>query len=407
MPNLALVPSPGALTSDAPFVPAGLPAADASPAAIRLTPGPARPTGEAQSGPSPLGRRRIFGALKGLVPSKAPAMADRGGIPGLEAAIRIVEAQGHGEANLVRMADKDILLSGDGEAFVMHARRGRSLIALSDPVGAAEAFPDLVERFVGLARDQGLRPVFYQISPGLLGPCFEAGLKTLKLGEQAVVDLEGFDLKGGKWQSLRRNLNRAERDGLAFAFVPVSDVPALLGELQTVSDEWLAATRAREKSFSLGSFMPDYLATQPVAVVRLDGRLVAFASVLTTPLRQSAFIDLMRFVPGVHRSLMDLLFIKVMEHLRSDGFSALNLGMAPLSGLADADGAPLWNQLGRTIFECGESFYNFQGLRAFKSKFEPQWQSRYLAVPANANPYLAVMDVALLISGGLRGVFGK
>ncbi|GGD95701.1 hypothetical protein GCM10011390_13080 [Aureimonas endophytica] len=340
-------------------------------------------------------------------PKAPPAAAEPAEAAAMAAALRIVDAQGFGEANLVRMGDKSILLSEDGEAFVMYARRGRSLVALGDPVGAPAAWPGLLRRFAALAEESGCRPVFYQVSPALLGPCFETGLRTLKLGEQAVVDLTRFDLKGGKWLSLRRSINRAERDGLEFSLVEAADVPALLPELATVSNTWLAHMRAREKSFSLGSFIPAYLATQPVAVIRLEGRLVAFASLLVTAKRQSAFVDLMRFVPGVHRGMMDFLFVKTMERLKAEGYEALNLGMAPLAGLGAKDVAPVWDQLGRTIFECGEPFYNFRGLLAFKSKFEPQWQSRYLAVPLHANPYLAIMDVAILIGGGLRGIIGK
>ncbi|KQT80431.1 MULTISPECIES: phosphatidylglycerol lysyltransferase domain-containing protein [unclassified Aureimonas] len=351
-------------------------------------------------------RAGLMTSLKSLVQPKAPAPV-LDAAQAMEAAVRIVERQGLGEANLVRMADKDILFSEDGEAFVMYARRGRSMIALSDPIGPADRWEGLVHLFCETARASGCRPVFYQASPALLGACFEAGLKSLKLGEQAVVDLATFDMKGGKWLSLRRSTNRAERDGLQFSFVPACDVPALMPELEAVSNAWLGHTRAREKSFSLGSFIPDYLATQPVAIMRFEGRLVAFASVLVTDRRQSAFIDLMRFVPGVHRGMMDLLFVKTMLHLKDEGFAALNLGMAPLAGLGDQDGAPLWNQLGKTVYECGESFYNFQGLRAFKSKFEPRWESRYLAVPTHSNAYLAIMDVAMLISGGFKGMFGK
>ena len=48
------------------------------------------------------------------------------------------------------------------------------------------------------------------------------------------------------------------------------------------------------------------------------------------------------------------------------------------------------------MFEHGERFYNFRGLRAFKSKFHPQWQPRYLAVAGGTGVVLALMDVTLL-----------
>jgi phosphatidylglycerol lysyltransferase len=63
--------------------------------------------------------------------------------------------------------------------------------------------------------------------------------------------------------------------------------------------------------------------------------------------------------------------------------------------------------MGRLLFAHGENFYNFQGLRAFKEKFSPQWEARYLASPGGVTPLFVLADTAALISGGLRGVVAK
>ena len=57
--------------------------------------------------------------------------------------------------------------------------------------------------------------------------------------------------------------------------------PALLAELRIISDAWLTAKKSREKGFSVGRFDADWLNRWPLALVRCDGRLVAFANVLT------------------------------------------------------------------------------------------------------------------------------
>ena len=63
--------------------------------------------------------------------------------------------------------------------------------------------------------------------------------------------------------------------------------------------------------------------------------------------------------------------------------------------------APLWNRLGALLFRHGEQFYNFQGLRAFKDKFDPVWEPRYLASPGGLALPFVLTDVAALISGGV------
>jgi phosphatidylglycerol lysyltransferase len=326
---------------------------------------------------------------------------------GLNRAVGIVEKQRYADANLVRMGDKSIMFSEKGDAFIMYGRQGRSWIALFDPVGERQAVPELVWRFVESARIAGCRAVFYQISPSLLSHCADAGLRAFKLGELAVTDLRTFEMKGGKWANLRQTASRAQRDGLEFEVIPPENVPDVMDELAAVSNAWLEDHNAKEKGFSLGAFDPDYVSAQPVGILKKDGGIVAFANILITAAKDEGTIDLMRFAPDAPKGSMDFLFVQIMEYLRGEGFSHFNLGMAPLSGMSKREAAPVWDRIGSTVFEHGERFYNFKGLRAFKSKFHPQWQPRYLAVSGGGNPMIALMDATLLIGGGLKGVVRK
>ncbi|MVA57449.1 phosphatidylglycerol lysyltransferase domain-containing protein [Agrobacterium vitis] len=315
---------------------------------------------------------------------------------------RIVRENSRAAAGLVALGDKQVLFSDAGDAFLMYARRGRRFVVLFDPVGPRAAWPQLVTKLLKEAKACGCRVAFYQVSPDFLPVAADAGLRLFKLGDQAIVDLHRFDLKGGDWLKLRRSINRAERDGLEFSIVPPAEVAGLLDELAYVSDVWLAHHKAGEKGFSLGTFQRCYLCAHPVAIIRLEGRIVAFANILTTETKQDAFIDLMRHLPGTHRGMMDLLFVKIMLHLKAEGYRQLDMGMAPLSGLSARPTAPLWHRLGRLVYENGERLYNFKGVHAFKAKFDPDWQPRYLAVSGKREALPAVVDTALLISGGVR-----
>lgn len=325
----------------------------------------------------------------------------------MERTIAILETQDMSDANLVRMGDKSIMFSADGRAFIMYGRWGRSWVALFDPVGPVEAWPDLIWQFIETARSNGCRAVFYQVSPRGLAYYADAGLRAFRLGELAEVDLTRFEMKGGKWATLRHQVGRGQRDGLEFSVVDPADVPAILPELAAISDAWLAHHNAREKGFSLGAFDPQYLVTQPVAILKCKGRIVAFANILLTGTREQGSVDLMRFSSEAPKGSMDFLFAQVMEYLKAQGYRRFNLGMAPLSGMSSRSTAPVWDRAGRTFYEHGERFYNFKGLRAFKSKFHPHWQPRYLAASGGLSPILALMDATFLIGGGIKGVIKK
>ena len=158
-------------------------------------------------------------------------------------AIAIVERQPVAAANLVRMGDKRLIFSEDGRGFVMYGRQGTSWIALFDPVGPPELWPELIWRFVETAREEGGRAAFYQTTPEQLALYADAGLRFYKLGEQARVDLAAFDLVGGKRASHRNVLSRGAREGLVVEILEPAAVRGELDRLAAISARWLASAR--------------------------------------------------------------------------------------------------------------------------------------------------------------------
>lgn len=322
-------------------------------------------------------------------------------------AIEITATQDESSGNLIRMGDKAVLFSEDRRAFIMYGVQGRSWISLFGPIGADDAKPELIWRFVEAARAAGGKAVFYEVPPDLLSAYADVGLRALKLGEMARVDLTKMDLKASRWGEQRRALAKGEREGMRIEILPPEAAPPVLDQLEAISGAWLAQHEAREKGFALGRFDRAYVATQPVAVLRFNDEIVAFATLMLTDTKAEATVDLMRFGPAAPRGAMDFLFCALLNEAKERGYRHFNLGMAPLSGFATHASAPMWNHFGQAIFTHGERFYNFRGLRAFKAKYNPDWEPRYLIVGGGISPVAALLDVTLLIGGGLKGVVGK
>jgi phosphatidylglycerol lysyltransferase len=325
-------------------------------------------------------------------------------LPDLERAKAIIAATPEARANIALMGDKSLLFSESGRSFLMYGVSGRSWVALGDPVGPAGEHPELVWRFRELADRQGGWTVFYQVTTAHLPLYLDLGLNLLKLGEEAVVVLDGFTLEGGRRRGLRRTSSQMERAGVAFEVLPIPAVPSVLGELREISDAWLASKATREKGFSLGRFDPAYLRHFPVAVLQHGGRIVAFANLWLGAGHSEVSVDLMRFRPEAPHGAMEYLFTRLLLWAREAGYRSFVLGMAPLSGLERRPLAPLWTRVGGLLYEHGEHFYNFQGLRAYKEKFDPEWHPRYLACPGGLALPRVISNVVALVSGGLRGV---
>jgi phosphatidylglycerol lysyltransferase len=283
--------------------------------------------------------------------------------------------------------------------------RGRRWIAMSEPCGLKSERRDLLWRFAEAADAAGAAPVFYSVANGMLPDVAELGLAVRKIGETAIVPLEGFCFEGKPRAMLRHARNRIEREGGSFEMLLPGAASSYGKELERVSDAWLAAHGGAEKAFSLGRFDLGYLDRTPLAVVRVNGEIVAFANVWTTPDKREISVDLMRYSEAAPKTVMDYLFAKLMEWGAAEGYRELDLGMAPLAGLPAHRLAPALSRLGAVLYAEGERVYGFKGLRAYKEKFSPEWRPLYIAAPPSVIMPLALLDVALLTSGGWRAMF--
>lgn len=300
------------------------------------------------------------------------------------------------DAFLSLTGDKRFLYGPHG-GFLMFQVEGRSWIVLGDPVGPEEDWPDLVWRLRERAHAAQGRLLFHQLSPAMIPLAVDLGLNIVKYGEEARVSLPDFRLDIPARKSLRHAERRAERDGARFEVVAAADVPAILPELAHVSESWLRLKGETEKGFSVGRFDPAYLTHFDCAILRVDGRIVAFANILATADKDELSVDLMRHLPDMPYGAMDHLFTQLMLRGRDQGYRWFNLGLAPLSGLPARKLVPIWARLGGLLYRHGDALYGFEGLRAYKAKFAPVWEPRYLAGPRGFELLRACIDLQRLI----------
>jgi phosphatidylglycerol lysyltransferase len=344
----------------------------------------------------------LYRLVRAQRPAVAVAQADA-----IERARPLVEHSPRTYAHLALRGDKALLFSDRGDAFVMFARRGRSWVAMGDPVGSESGARELRWRFRDLSDRYDGWCVFFEVSAERRGDYAEIGLGLTPLGEQARVELSSFGLEGPMRSALRQSHAKLQRRGAAFAIVPRGSVAPLVPALEQVSRAWLEGKAVQEKGFSNASFDARYVEQCPLAVVRFEGEIVAFANLWLGADAEELSVDLMRHRPDAPNGTMDFLFSELMLWGRAQGYRWFDLGMAPLAGLYAHAESRLWSRVGTLLYEHGEHFYNFDGLRRYKAKFDPQWRPMYLASPGGVALPAILVDVTALIAGGLRGIVAK
>ncbi len=321
---------------------------------------------------------------------------------------QLVQQSGKTEAQLDLLGDKAFLVSPDETAYLAYCDTGGSLITRGEPIGDEGAGRKLIWALREMADKAGKRCAFYAVSPKYLATYLDLGLSILKIGEVARVSLQGFTLDGPTKKDFRYARNKASREGFEFAIVPKVDVPKVLDELRAISDNWMTSKQGEEKAFSLGYFDDTYLKNFDHAVLRNieTGRIVAFANLFQGADKHELSLDLMRYDPAGPKFAMDALFGELMLWGTANGFHWFSLGAAPFSGIESNQLSSLWNRVGGFVYEHGEHFYHFEGLRSFKQKFDPVWTPNYLASPGGLAAPRVLYEVNVLISGGIKGLIG-
>ncbi len=295
----------------------------------------------------------------------------------------------YGQTSLARLSllkDKAYYFSPSGQSVVAYVAKGRAAIALGDPIGPLEDRRETIFSFQQFCDRNDWFPAFYEVPPTQFDLYNALGFQFLQVGEEAIVDLTNFSLKGKSNQNLRTALNKFSKTGYSVQVHAPPIAEALLTQLKPVSDEWLKTKQGNEKQFSIGWFDADYLRECFIgAVYSPDQSIVAFISMVSGYHQPEVTVDLMRHRHDLPNGTMEGLFASVFQQLQHQGWQRFNFSLSPLAGVGENPESRQVEKALRYLAQHLNQFYNFQGLHHFKEKFRPQWEPRYLAHPGRAS----------------------
>lgn len=283
----------------------------------------------------------------------------------------------------------DYWFTEDGDGAVAYRVINGVALTLSDPVTPAGRDADVIRQFTDFCDQQGWSAVFYSFHARYL-PVFQSfGWQYMSVGEETVLDLAGLELTGKPWQKVRQALNKGIKAGMTTVWSTWDDLPAAAAaQIDAISEEWVAEKELPEMGFTLGGIEelkdPDvylYLAIDP------DGRVQAITSWLPswTDGRVSGWtIDFMRRGDNSMNGVMEFVIASAALHMRDLGAERLSLSGAPLAAkpLAAGEEPPEPTVMTRLLGWLGqvlEPAYGFSSLFRFKSKFNPQYATIYMA----------------------------
>jgi phosphatidylglycerol lysyltransferase len=275
--------------------------------------------------------------------------------------------------------DKSYFFSDSNDAVIAYGVEAGVAICLGDPVGEDSAIPRLIEDFQNFCLSHGWVSCFIYVLPEYVDLYRAAGLNTIKIGEDALIDVDTFTTQTMRDKHFRNINNRFEKAGYTAGWSDPPHSTRLLREIAEVSRAWATIPGRREWSFITGNSDVRYMQQSRLFITRdASNKIQAFVNEIPVYIKGHASIDLMRHTPDAPSNLMDFLFLRLIADLKDREITTFDLGLAPLSGLDEGE-SHIEEKLLNLVYRINQPFLSFKGLRQFKSKFDPRWEASFVA----------------------------
>jgi len=292
--------------------------------------------------------------------------------------------------------------SAAGDAVVGYVVRDRVRVVAGAPVCAHERLAAVADEFEREARRAGEGVCYFAAGERLVRINAPKPDRTMVvLGAQPVWRPESFLHTLHTHASLRAQLHRARNKGIVVREWSTQQARQS-GELHRCLKEWLATRGLPTMHFLIEPDTLDRLFDRRVFVAERAGVAVAFAVSTPIPARDGALVE--QIVRGTRapNGTAELLLDAIATTLVYDRKQQITLGLSPLSNHVPTtrdDATPWLRILLAWLRVHGRRFYNFGGLDAFKSKFQPDaWE------PIHAVSCEPVMSTRTLRA--IAGAFG-
>ena len=259
---------------------------------------------------------------------------------------------------------------------------GGALLVSGDPVGAPEAIGPLVSSAASLAARQGLALGVVGAGEEMLAAWRAVGLRTLYLGDEAIVETAELSLEGRAVRKIRQSVTRLSTAGYETSLRPHESLTeAELAELEDVSDAWLCGRPERGFSMAMEGLRGSHHAGSAFLLARnADGRLDGFLHFVPAHGRAAMSLGFMRRRPDTPNGLTEFLVVRAVQGLRAQGIEEVSLNFCAL-GRWLREPANLRERAVGRVARPLDGLFQIESLLRFNAKFATRWAPRHVAFP--------------------------
>ncbi len=303
--------------------------------------------------------------------------------------------------------DKSVVFAPNGRAAITYRVDLGVCLASSDPIGSPDHWDTAIRAWQDLVDTYGWSPAVIGASEAGATAYARAGMRVIRLGDEAVLLTREFHLDGREMRPVRQAVQRLERMGYRTRVrrhgdIPAAELVALIGRI----DAWRDTETERGFSMALNRLGDpgdaDCLMVEALfpAGQAAGGTEAEVAGVLSfVPWgADGCSLDVMRRDPGADNGVTELMVAALMASSREIGIRRVSLNFAVFRSAFEEGariGAGPIVRLWRRLLLVASRWWQIESLFRSSVKYRPDWQPRFLC-------FAETRDIALV--GAASGV---
>ncbi|MHB1836896.1 MAG: phosphatidylglycerol lysyltransferase domain-containing protein [Solirubrobacteraceae bacterium] len=276
-------------------------------------------------------------------------------------------------------SDTQCLFSADRSAFISYRIENRVLLLSGDPVGPSDALEGLLADACAFARSHGLSIGAVGASERLRPLYRRLGLSTMYIGDEAILELDRFTLKGRPIRKVRQSVTRLSKAGYTSELRRVSELDAeTAAQVDQVIELGRAGAPERGFSMAMDSIRGEHSGDTAVVLARdREGSVRGVLHFVPCYGRAAASLSFMRRDPATPNGLTEFMVAEAARLLHERGVQEMSLNFAAFASWIHSPRGAVQRALGR-IVTVANPFFQIESLYRFNAKFFPRWEPRHL-----------------------------
>ncbi|MCJ7570412.1 MAG: DUF2156 domain-containing protein [Candidatus Thermoplasmatota archaeon] len=302
------------------------------------------------------------------------------------------------------------IFCGDWDGYIAYKKIFKCAIVLGDPIVPAGLLEQALKDIKEWAKSKKLQIFIFVCTKNGYESFEKQGFKRVCWGYEALINLNKFNIKGGKKGSIRRSINHAVKNNLIvkeYGYISNRN-KNIENEIQRITNEWCQIKKIQEPTFLIGKVDFENNYGTRYFICKHNNKIVGFLKYC--PIfgkKNSYYLDLGRRSIKSPRGTIDYLIVKSFEKLSKEGIEKVYFGPSPYSFLSPD--ITKYSHLSEKLFvllrPLFELIYPAKSEFFFKYKYATSWEPSYVYYYPRLNIRMLLSLVHFVYPGGFASIF--